>query len=231
VWFLAPFAICLAVAGCGGSRAHFNASSSGQATAPATTTLEPAEGPVFPTVSEHQRTRLARYGLVRVAPATLRVACRKVAEQTDWLVLCPTRVPGGRLKVSAATGVAGKSTDFSKGYELSLDSGALHEKGAPDPGHWTVAAGTASAMRDQLTAYGHSGPVSRNRLKVGHIAVTRYREPDFGDFPGIYGGHVVYQWRQGHAVMQVSVHGTVHEGVLRGLVLLLSEGPDPTPAG
>jgi hypothetical protein len=79
-------------------------------------------------------------------------------------------------------------------------------------------------MRDQLTAYGHGAPVSRTRLKVGHVAVTRYREPAFGAFPGVYGGHVVYAWRQGGAVMQVSVHGSAHERVLRGLVLLLSTG-------
>jgi hypothetical protein len=228
---LATIAACLAVAGCGGRGAPSATPSSVPAAAAASTTKPaPAAGtPIFPTVTADQRTQLARYALVRAAPATVREACGKVAEQTEWLVLCPTRVPGGRLMVSAATGVAGKSTDFSEGYELSLDSGALRENGAPDPGHWTIAAGTASAMHDQLTAYGHSEPVGRRRLKVNDITVTRYREPAFGEFPGIYGGHIMYQWSQGKAVMQVSVHGTTHERVLRGLVLLLSEGPDPSP--
>jgi hypothetical protein len=207
-------AACLAMAGCGGG-----------ATVTAPTPTPAAGGAVFPTLTDAQRQGLARYGLVRAAPAALREACDRVAGQTDRRVVCPTRVPGGRLSVVAVAGVAGRRTDFSAGYELSLDSGALRVPGAPDPGHWTFGAGTARAMRDQLTAYGRSAPLSRVRLKVGDVAVTRYREPDFGAFPGVYGGHVVYEWRQGDAVMQVSVHGARHERVLRGLVLLLSAVP------
>jgi hypothetical protein len=86
-------------------------------------------------------------------------------------------------------------------------------------------------MRDQLTAFGHSKPVSNRRLQIGDVHVTRYREPDFGVFPGVYGGHVVYRWMQGQAVLQVSVHGDTHERLLRGLVRLLSRGPSPSPGG
>lgn len=112
-----------------------------------------------------------------------------------------------------------------------MNSSALREQGAPDPGHWTIAAGTPGTMHDQLTAYGRSKPLSSRRLRIRSVTVTRYREPDYGDFPGIYGGHVVYQWTQGRAVLQVSVHGGAHERVLRGLVRLLSDAPDPSPSG
>jgi hypothetical protein len=230
---LTAIAICLALSGCGGKGGAEVAATRSSATATtASTTAEAAsDNAIFPALTDDRRQQLAAYGLVRAAPEQLRDACDKVAKQTDWHVVCPSRVPAGRLAVSAAGGVSGTSTDFSKGYDFSVNSSALREEDAPDPGHWTFAAGTASAMHEQLTAYGHSEPVSRRRLRVGDVKVTRYREPDFGKFPGVYGGHVVYEWHQGDAVMQVSVHGTTHERVLRGVVLLLSQGPDPSPTG
>ncbi|MCZ4491983.1 MAG: hypothetical protein JWP53_914 [Conexibacter sp.] len=220
---------CLTLAGCGGGSTRATTSAAPAETVTSTT---PAQGGAFlPAVDRDERTRLADdYGLVRPAAPQLREACGRAAEPTDWTVLCPTRTPGGRLAVGAVTGVSGRADDFSRGYELSLDSGALRAGGAPDPGHWTIAAGTSEAMHDQLTAYGHSAPLSHRRIRIGRVTVTRYREPDFGEFPGIYGGHIVYEWTQGRGVVQVSVHGTVHERVLRGLVVLLSRGPDPSPA-
>lgn len=220
---------CLWMAGCGGTHSRSQPPASTRTSAQATGT-RPAPGePFFPTVNRKERVRLAHDGLVRAAPPLLRNACARTAEQTDWIVVCPTRVPGGRLAVSAF-GVAGTAKDFGEGYELSLNSGALHDKGAPDPGHWTIAAGTPKAMRDQVTAFGQSAPLSKRRFQIGRVQVTRYREPVFGEFPGVYGGHVVYEWRQGQAVMQVSVHNSAHERVLRGLVRMLSRGPDPSPA-
>lgn len=187
--------------------------------------------PVYPEVDRQERAALAEDGLVRPASPQLRMACAKAAARTDWTVLCPTVTPGGRLAISAVSGVRGQSDDISAGYEISINSSALRAQGAPDPGHWTIAAGTPNAMQDQLSAYGRSKPVSHRRMRITGVTVTRYREPDYGDFPGVYGGHIVYQWTQGGAVLQVSIHGDVHERVLRGLVRLLSQGPDPSPDG
>jgi hypothetical protein len=220
-------ALCVTLAGCGGGAD--DTPPGRQAKVAAAPVQQPApDRPVFPKVDRRERARLKRDGLVRRAPRQLRKACTRVAAQTAWTVVCPTRVPGGRLAVTQF-GVTGTSTDFSDGYHFSVNSGALHEPGAPDPGHWTFAAGTPPAMRDQVNARGRSAPLSRRRLRIGGVRVTRYQEPEFGDFPGVYGGHVVYEWSRGHAVLQVSVHNETHERVLRGLVRLLSPAPDPTP--
>lgn len=186
---------------------------------------------LFPRLHRRARARVVALGLVRAAPPQLLNACARTVAKTRWTVLCPGRVPGGRLAV-ITFGVSGRSSDFRQGYMLSFQSGALRTAGAPDPGHWTFAVGTRGALRDQLTARGRSAPVGERHLRVGGVRVTRYREPEFGSFPGLYGGHVVYEWTVGRTTLQVSVHGQRHERVLRGLVRLLATAPDlapPTP--
>ncbi|HEV7753554.1 MAG TPA: hypothetical protein VGO71_18530 [Baekduia sp.] len=211
--------------GCGGGNSHPTPPTTTRASAPS------PRRPFYPKIDDRERAALADVGLLRATPPRLRAACAKAAAHTEWTVLCPTLTPGGRLAISAVSGVTARSDDFGAGYEISIDSAGLREKGAPDPGHWTIAAGTPGAMRDQLTAFGHSKPVTRRRVRIGDVQVTRFREPDYGAFPGVYGGHVVYQWMQGRAVLQVSVHGDAHERLLRGLVRLLSRGPSPNPSG
>lgn len=185
--------------------------------------------PFYPPVNRRERSTLADDGLGRTMPPQLRKACKNAAGQSAWLVVCPPLVPVGRLSVVSVGGATAKPKDFTGGYEISINSASIRAPDAPDPGHWTIAAGTATAMRDLLTAFGRSEPRSQRRLKVGGVVVTRFREPEFGKFPGVYGGHVVYQWSRGEAVMQVSAHGENHDRLLRALLKLLSRAPDPTP--
>lgn len=215
--------VWLTVGGCGGAP---------EATVSRTVRTVPADAaarqPFYPRLNRRERSALAADGLERATPPQLRKACAKAAGQTAWLVICPPLVPDGRLSVQAFMGVA-KARDFTNGYQISMNSAAIRAPDAPDPGHWMIAAGTAASMRDLLTAFGRSGPRSRRRLEVGRVAVMRFREPEYGDFPGVYGGHVVYQWTKGEAVMQVSAHGENHERLLQALVRVLSRAPDPTP--
>jgi hypothetical protein len=220
-------AACLAVGGCGGT-------SPGPTTvmrhAPTAAPSDRTPGRAYvPRIDRSERAALARDGLARSTPARLRQACAKAAAKTTWLVICPPLVPSGRLIVVAVSGVAANSDSFIDGYEINVNSPSIRAPNAPDPGHWTIGAGTPPAMHDQLTAFGRSAPLDKRRLKVGRVTVTRFREPPYTSFHGVYGGHIVYQWTQGKAVMHVTAHGDDHDRLLRALVRTLSRAPDPTP--
>lgn len=217
--------LCLVISGCGGAP---GAPSVSRDLRGAPADAAPRQ-PFYPRVDRRERSALADDGLGRATPPQLRQACEKAAGQTAWLVVCPTLVPDGRLSVRPFVGAAAKARDFTNGYTTSMNSASIRAPDAPDPGHWTLAVGTPAAMRDELTAFGRSGPSSRRRLEVGRVAVTRFQEPEYGEFPGVYGSHVVYQWTKGEAVMQVSAHGENHERLLQALVRVLSRAPDPTP--
>lgn len=78
-------------------------------------TRNPGRGPVYPEVDRQARAALAEDGLVRPASPQLRMACSKAAARTDWTVLCPTVTPGGRLAISAVSGVRGQKRRLQRG--------------------------------------------------------------------------------------------------------------------
>jgi hypothetical protein len=220
-------AACLAIGGCGGtSPGPTTPTHQAKIAAPSDTT---PRQPYIPTIDSSDRAALAGAGLTRPIPTRLRRACAKTAASTTWLVICPPFVPSGALVVVAVSGAAANPDDFTEGYEININSPSIRATNAPDPGHWTIGAGTPAAMHEQLTAFGHSAPLDKRELKVGRVTVTRFQEPPYTTFHGVYGGHTVYQWNQGKATMHVTAHGTYHDRMLRALVRTLSRAPDPTP--
>jgi hypothetical protein len=185
----------------------------------------PAERtPTYPDVPADMAGELEAVGLEERRPAVVRKACARLARGTTWTVVCPPVVPAGRIMVNFAGGVAGTSRDLSRGYMLSMNSSSIRRPQDKDPGHWTVARGDAAAMREQLSAFGRSRPRSERRTSIAGRQVEVFRMPSFREFPGIYGGHVVLQWRDGTGVMQASVHGSHDDRLVWTLAEVLIRG-------
>lgn len=142
---------------------------------------------------------------LRAAPASLETACRRAASKLDGTLVCPPRVPRGRLRIDGAGSLNKTSVRRRLGYLLDLRSPSL--SGA-EGGHWTVAGGTdpslASLTRDALTR-------ERAHLAGQPVEVLLMRPYDQGG--GLYGDHVVVEWESDGITQQVSVHGARHRRV------------------
>lgn len=136
-------------------------------------------------------------------------------------MVCPPLVPVGGVRRGPLLGGQGEVADrnLRLGYHVETFSRGLpHAEG----GHWAFGAGTAAALGMNLhppvpqTPPGQPPPRAAvpTRLGVRTLAGQRvniFSMPPYSQGGGIYGSHVIVQWRRDGTTFQMSLHGSSNE--------------------
>lgn len=143
----------------------------------------------------------AASGLLRPTTAVLRRACAATAAKTGLRILCPARMPVGRLDVDyVGQGLPADS------YEISMHSPG---DGGSAGGHWVLLGGPTSALRKSLdNVAARAQLVERVIFDERPLIVLRVPSSD-----ALNAGHVVVLWHVGARAYAVSMHGYQEEAI------------------